>query len=412
MNRFLIATCVVVIARVFHPSISAAYDSGSLTLIRESVTSWNSMRERDPEAAIDLGGADLKGRKLKNSDLHNANLQGANLQGADLSDTDLRGASLDHATLKRALLFDADLREATLREADLEETVFEGADLRGAVLDGAVMKQADLGESNLRNASLKGTDLRAANLKMADLAGCDLSGAYLWRAVIDGANLENSVVTSVTIVETGRSADQAWAQKHGAVFIVSEPVRQKAVVAEKESVKTDAASRIPQKTWPINPVAQKIRFGVERKDAASISYDVHQRELLIKNVSKWNSMKETNPDAPVHLSGAKLSRKVLDGADLRDADLAGSLMKRTGLADTDLRNADLREANLREADLTNADLRGADLRGAYLWRADMSWTKLAGARVNSRTVFENGKNATPVLAEKRGALFSKQDPEE
>ncbi len=412
MNRFLIATCVAVMAGVFHPSISAAWDNGSLTLIRESVKSWNSMREKDPEAAIDLGGADLKGRNLKGADLHNANLQGANLQGVDLSDTDLRGASLDHATLKGALLYDTDLRAATLREADLEETAFEGADLRGAVLDGAVMKQADLGETNLRNASIRGTDLRAANLKMADLAGCDLSGAYLWMAVIDGANLEKSVVTSVTIVETGRSANQAWAQKHGAVFLVSDPLPQKTDVAEEKSVKTGTVSLIPQKTWPINPVAQKIRFGVEKKNEATLSYDVHQRELLIKNVSKWNTMRETNPDAPVQLSGAKLSRKVLDGADLRNADLTGTLMKRTGLADTDLRNADLREANLREADLTHADLREADLRGVYLWRADMSWTKLAGARVNARTVLENGKNATPDWAEKNGVLFSEQGPEE
>ncbi|NEX14806.1 MAG: hypothetical protein C1941_08970 [Prosthecochloris sp.] len=412
MNSFLRAACLIVLAGVFLPSISAAYDSGSLTLIRKSVTSWNSMRENYPEAAIDLSGADLKGRNLKGADLHNANLQGANLHGADLSDTDLRGASFDHASLKGALLFDADLREATVREADLEDAAFEGADLRGAVLDGAVMKQADLGESNLRNASLRGTDLRAANLKMADLAGCDLSGAYLWRAVLDGANLENSVVTSVTIVETGRSADPEWAQKNGAVLAMSEPARQKEGVAEAESENTVTESILAQKTWPINPVVQKIRFGVERKDAATLSYDVHQRELLIKNVSKWNRMRETNPDAPVRLSGAKLSRKVLDGADLRDADLAGSLMKRTGLADTDLRNADLREANLREAELTNADLRGADLRGAYLWRANLSWTKIAGIRVNSHTVFDDGKNVTPAWAKKRGAVFMDRDMEE
>ena len=78
------------------------------------------------------------------------------------------------------------------------------------------------------------------------------------------------------------------------------------------------------------------------------------------------------------LRGADLREADLSGADLRDADLRG-----TDLRKADLRNANLREANLRGAYLLNADLRGADFRGAYLLNADLSSADLHNANLCS-----------------------------
>ncbi len=56
-------------------------------------------------------------------------------------------------------------------------------------------------------------------------------------------------------------------------------------------------------------------------------------------------------------------------------------------------------------DLSGADLQGADLRGAYLWRANLSWTRLKGVIVDARTILDTGKKATPEWAAKHGAVY-------
>lgn len=420
------------------PATGFGYDSDQYSVLLQGVKAWNALKTSQPEKGFDLSGADMKGKNLKGIDISNTNLNGAILKGADLSDADLRGASLDKAVLKSTLLYDALLRNASLREADLEEAGLEGADLREANLDGAVLKQADLADGLLREASLRGADLRAANLRSADLAGANLDGAYLWRAVLDGANLNEAVVTPITVVETGKYADQGWVEEKGAVLSGSEnndpesttversvveqgkDVQQvspeKGAAAYKESGQPstfaapeaeagDTAKAALDRSWPVNPVEQKIRFGVTRKKVGALSYDVHQRELLVDSVSRWNKMRKKNPQEPIRLAGAKMNRKVLDGANLRNADLSGALLKRADLVDADLGGANLSESNLREADLTNADLQGADLRGAYLWRANLSWTRLKGVVVDARTILETGKKATPEWAAKKEAVY-------
>ena len=96
------------------------------------------------------------------------------------------------------------------------------------------------------------------------------------------------------------------------------------------------------------------------------------------------------------LSGADLSKADLSGADLRGADLRGADLSVAGLSDadlrgTDLRKADLRNANLRNANLhyaylLNADLRGADFRGANLRNADLSGADLHNADLREATL--------------------------
>ena len=419
-----------------------SYDKEHLDVLLKGVEAWNALRKGEPQRRFDLSGADLRGKNLKKVDFSNTDLTGAVLKGSNMSEADLRGASFDKAMLKGALLYDAILHDASLQEAVLEEAGLDGADFRAAVLDGANLKQADLANSILRESSLKGADFRSADLRAADLAGADLDGAYLWRAVLDGAHLEGAVVTPVTVVETGKYADREWAEKNQALLVMTEVVGSAAMAAknsdavapekqvEEVSAEKSAAvfsepakeSRVPvvksddndtaaviERSWPANPVRQKIRFGAARAEAAALPYDVHQRELLTDSVSRWNKMRKKNPDEPIRLSGAKLNGKMLDGADLRNADLGGASLKRADLVEADMRGADLAGANLRQADLTNADLQGANLQGAYLWMANMSWAVLKGVIVDAGTVLETGKKATPEWAEKNGAVYRRSE---
>ncbi len=412
MIRPRIAALLLTVAAmgVLPGSRAYSFDEKPAGVLREGVREWNRMRQEKPHVRFDLGGIRLNGKNLRGADLANVDLRGADLDGSDLSDADLRGALLDSTSLRKTLFYDADLRGASLRDARMEYAGMAGADLRDADLEGAAFMRADLSRSLLRGALLRGVDFRGADLRGADLAGADLDGAYLWRADLDGANLSGAKVTAITVLETGKKASSGWAGEHGALFVEQ---AEDVAIGQQEQKKGLSAGSSPASVswdWPDNPVQQKIRFGVTRQQAPRLAYDVHQHEMLTDNLKGWNRMRKAHPETPVRLSGSKLNRKMLDGADLRNADMSDAQLKGTDLVNADLRGADLRGANLREADLTKADLRGADLRGAYLWRANLSWTETGGVIVDSRTILETGRNATPEWAHKQGAVYRDQAP--
>ena len=74
---------------------------------------------------------------------------------------------------------------------------------------------------------------------------------------------------------------------------------------------------------------------------------------------------------------ADLSRRNLEGRDLRNLDLSGADLSRANL-----KKVDLRKTNLIGADLTAADLSAADLRGANLTKAILIKANFAGAFLN------------------------------
>ena len=74
------------------------------------------------------------------------------------------------------------------------------------------------------------------------------------------------------------------------------------------------------------------------------------------------------------------SGKGMPGANLRGANLAGSVFYFSYMPSADLRGANLSGARMVGANLTGADLRGANLTGANLSFAKLTGAKMAGAR--------------------------------
>ena len=116
--------------------------------------------------------------------------------------------------------------------------------------------------------------------------------------------------------------------------------------------------------------------GADLLNAVLSGANLHNANLLNAVLSGADLLRAVLSGADLRC--ADLRDAVLNGADLRDADLRG-----TDLRKADLRNANLRNANLRGAYLLNADLRGADLRGAYLLNADLSSADLHNADLSS-----------------------------
>ena len=93
------------------------------------------------------------------------------------------------------------------------------------------------------------------------------------------------------------------------------------------------------------------------------------------------------------LREADLSRSLapganLRGADLRSANLSGINMDRATLSEANLTGADLTNANLDRANLDRANLTNANLTGASLNGANLSRTNLSGATLNAADFYE------------------------
>ncbi len=137
---------------------NVTYDRQQYEQLKSNVFDWNNMRKRDRDISVNL-----------------------------------KGASFDHKNLSYA-------------------------DLSHAILLDASLKGTDLGDSDLRFADLRGCNLREANLQHADLGGADLRGANLWRANLSRTRLTGAVVSSLTVLESGKKATPELAARYGLVF--------------------------------------------------------------------------------------------------------------------------------------------------------------------------------------------------
>jgi hypothetical protein len=108
----------------------------------------------------------------------------------------------------------------------------------------------------------------------------------------------------------------------------------------------------------------------------------HGKRLKEQEVEAWNKWREQNPKIEPQLYKVDLSKKNLQGVNLRGpADL-----RRANLQGANLDGADLREANFYQADFCGANLTGADCRNAQLGgtgmrKAKLKYADLRGARL-------------------------------
>jgi uncharacterized protein YjbI with pentapeptide repeats len=107
--------------------------------------------------------------------------------------------------------------------------------------------------------------------------------------------------------------------------------------------------------------------------------DVEHVSRLRSGVSKWNPWRIEHPDVRPDLAGEDLHCVELDGADLRDANLARSDLTHAFFSEADLCDADLTGATLVGTNFCLARLRGARLAGADLHRANLDRADLTGA---------------------------------
>ena len=88
--------------------------------------------------------------------------------------------------------------------------------------------------------------------------------------------------------------------------------------------------------------------------------------------------------------GRNMTKMVLEGAFLNDANLEGAILREANLEGANLKWTNLKQADLRDANLEGADLSEANLGGTNLWKANLEGAKLWKA--NLEGAFPNYAN--------------------
>lgn len=109
-----------------------------------------------------------------------------------------------------------------------------------------------------------------------------------------------------------------------------------------------------------------------RKQPKPVTYDVSQLALLTQGVPAWNAWRQANPNVPICLAGASLSKKNLSGVDLSHADLREADFLGADLSNAILNDADMSKAMLKDANLTEANLCRTTITGANFWLANLT----------------------------------------
>lgn len=284
---------------------------------------------------------DLHGANLSNLNLAGINLSGVCLDGADLTGTSLAGAKLVNAVLAHARMAGCVLDDADLTGANLGNAMLAGASLKRAVLLDAVLAGTDLTDASLIGANLESVYLSETLLSGADLRGVRAPHMVAMKLSLQGLHAPRIVLDQAKFIE----CDLANADFSGGSLV-------KTVFLECQMARIRfAGARLPNAVFVQNCVVDDANF-----QGADLS-DANLRETQLRRAD---------------FSGAVLRKIDLSAADLTGANLQLVAAGGARMIAAILQNATLRGGNFMQADLARADLRGADLTGISIYEANLA----------------------------------------
>lgn len=346
-------------------------------------------------AGLDLQGASFQGAQLDTVDFTGADLRGADFSGADLRKVDFTAAQLAWADFndlkngqrvgfKGAAAAFASFRKARFSLVQFDGAVLTGADFEGAWLHSASFKGATLRGANMVKALMSGADLSSIEWDGEDLSGADLIGANMSGAALRRVSLRRAQLgASAGFREIGdwRGTDLSEADL---------------AYANWGPILTDCRTRFPKgtapQTLPLLPLWGPQCPGAVPATALKGGTAHQQGPRLDKTQAQGSRL------AGRDLSGFAFWRAVMDGSDLRGANLAKADIQLGSWAGVRFDNAALVEARLSGVDFKDASFQGADLGGARLDNVDLSHANLQSAKLrntcfDARTVWPDGFDA-------------------
>jgi hypothetical protein len=109
--------------------------------------------------------------------------------------------------------------------------------------------------------------------------------------------------------------------------------------------------------------------------------------ILSKGKDDWNEWREANPEVTPDLRDAKLQNGIFEFINLRRAVLEGADLREANIWESDFSDANLRRANLSAATIDSTGFERADLRGANLDRAEFTNSGFYRAKLGGATFY-------------------------
>lgn len=336
--------------------------------------------------SVDFTGADLRGADFSWADLHKVNFTNAQLERAKFDDLQ-RG---DYSIFKGAVASAASFRRAQLSYVQFGGAVLAGAEFEGARLYSASFKGAIVRGARFKNAYMRGADVSGVQWDGEDLSGADLSGANASGAVLRRVSLRGARIgDSSAMQEVGdwRGADLSEADLTGASW---------------GPILTDCRTRLPPalrpETLPLLPLWGHCP-GTAPATALKGGHERQRGPKLDKIQAKGSRL------AGRDLSGFVFWSTVMDGSDLRGANLTKVDIQSGSYDGVRLDNAVLVDAAVSRVDFKESSFKGADFSGARLDDVDLSRANLQSARVvntcfDPRTKWPDGFDAVAAGAKR------------
>jgi len=298
-----------------------------------------------------LAGCNLVGVNLAGLDLAGADFKGADLQGADLSEANLTGADFEGANLRNANLTGANLTGAVLSGAILIGALFVNALLKGALFDlGRVFGPTGQGGS--------GTPVGGSGSPggTGTCSGAFCPGYNEATVADDAALLCRSDLGELTDGQVSLVRTEADLVDHGLRSVVTDST-------------TSFAGAVLDFSDDGFAIANLRGLSVGRADFSGAT-------LVNPVIACQDTDGARLTGVTIHGTSAK-DRAMIYNTDLRNADLAGSVLWLVGLAHVDLSGSDAHSADWTatgvvatnnypyQSDLA-ADLTGVNFQGASL----------------------------------------------
>lgn len=258
-------------------------------------------------------------------------------------------------------------QQGHLRGVEHPKAKLKKAPLAGVDLTGAKLPHADFSEADLSGANLSGAELSGANFSGANLSGANLSNAELRKARFRGARLDQTVLTQAKLSRANLSEIQAEGlQAAGADLSDAElpEARLSGGSLEGALLRRAQLPRIQLKGTSLARAQLEEAF-LERAVLEQVSLE---GAVLLR----------------ANLVGATLRQlSNVQGASLREADLAEARLEQLSLAGMDLSEAILDQVTLVEVQFEGANLHNTDFQGvAGLSEAEREKIKQAGGVVD------------------------------
>ena len=306
----------------------------TITIIRNYVSA---VMTRDKN----LSGIDLTGADLADMDLRHANLRGTLLEHANLSGCNLEYASLQEAMLARADLTNANLSHTNLERASLalaqcENTNFTASCLNETNIQKTLFKNSKFSEAFLENLLADQTIfIRCLFLR------AQITNTTFLELELDAMNFTEAQMKKVSFIKCNlREFNCSHARIESSCWIETQAIGSRFHAAHLLSCSFTAGSNLTQADF---------------SDATLKQCNLRQMPLHQSSFER------------ARLDNSDLSQAQLTDAHLQHLDGSGSLFIRSDFSESRLINT-----NLIGAIMQKCILNGADLREANLFRADIS----------------------------------------